>query len=763
MGKDLTSGSILFDEFSELTQKADEILGYSIKDLCLNDPDNKLKETQYTQPSLFTVNALMYLKKIKEGETKPDYVAGHSLGEYNALLASGVMSFETGLRLVQKRGELMSKATGGSMAAIVGISVNEIDRLLKLNNLHNIDIANYNTPSQIVISGAKTELEQAEAIFKRAGANYFPLNVGAAFHSRYMAETKKIFERFLDEFEFSEIQIPIISNTKARPYMQNFIKKNLTEQITSPVEWTEGIRYLMGVGDMDFEEVGPGKVLTNLIAKIQKEAKPLVIKDSIAAEDKQKDKAKNGIIAKKTTRPIDTNKKVGLKISAESLGSEDFKKDYNVKYAYAAGSMVRGISSKELVVRMGKVGMIGYFGTGGLSFGCIEENIQYIQKELSNNESFGMNLLNNMDEPNAEENIIDLYLKHGVQCVEASAYMQSLSLALVKYRLKGLSKNSSNQIEIKNKIMAKVSRPEVAEAFMSPAPDRIVKKLLEVNKVSAEEVDLAKRVPMADHVCVEADSGGHTDQGVAYVLMPAMLKLRDEMMAKNNYAKRIGIGAAGGIGTPEAAAAAFILGAEFILTGSINQCTVEAGTSDIVKDLLQQMNVQDTEYAVSGDMFEIGAKVQLLSKGLFFPARAKKLYEVYQRYNSLDEIDEKTRKQIQERYFKKNFDEVYEITKSYWIDRDPQQIEKAEKNPKHKMALVFRWYYFHAIQAASEGNERLKVDFQILTGPCLGAFNQWVKGTDLEDWRNRHVDQIGLKLLDKTVDILNERFKSLQV
>jgi trans-AT polyketide synthase/acyltransferase/oxidoreductase domain-containing protein len=240
--------------------------------------------------------------------------------------------------------------------------------------------------------------------------------------------------------------------------------------------------------------------------------------------------------------------------------------------------------------------------------------------------------------------------------------------------------------------------------------------------------------------------------------MPAMIKLRNEMMEKYKYSKKIHVGAAGGIGTPEAAAAAFILGADFILTGSINQCTVEAGTSDSVKDLLQQMNVQDTDYAPAGDMFELGAKVQVLKKGLFFPARANKLYELYRQYNSLDEIDQKTRTQIQEKYFKRSFESIYEDIKSYYPSHE---VEKAEQNPKHKMALIFRWYFGYSTRLALNGEEESRVDYQVHCGPALGSFNQWVKGTALEDWRKRHVDEIAIKLIRETADLLNQRFAAI--
>lgn len=232
------------------------------------------------------------------------------------------------------------------------------------------------------------------------------------------------------------------------------------------------------------------------------------------------------------------------------------------------------------------------------------------------------------------------------------------------------------------------------------------------------------------------------------------------MMEKYRYQKKILLGAAGGIGTPEAAAAAFILGADFILTGSINQCTVEAATSEAVKDLLQQINVQDTEYVPAGDMFELGAKVQVMKKGLFFPARANKLFELYRRYNSIDEIDEKTKKQIEEKYFKRSFEKVFEECKSFY---SANEIEKAEQNPKHKMALIFRWYFGYSTNLALNGSKESRVDYQIHCGPALGAFNQWVKGSDKENWRNRHVDEIGKMIMAETAKLLSQRIKAIAI
>ena len=443
------------------------------------------------------------------------------------------------------------------------------------------------------------------------------------------------------------------------------------------------------------------------------------------------------------------------------LGNQHFRQDYGIKYAYLTGAMYRGIASKELVVRMGKAGLMGYLGTAGFSLEIIEENIQFIQKQLDKDNSYGMNLLSNVVEPEVEMLTVDLFLKYGICFVEAAAFMQ-ITPALVKYRLLGLKKGPDQNIQCQHKVLAKVSRPEVAAAFMAPAPEKIVQSLLEAGSVTAEQAEWAKAVPMSHDICVEADSGGHTDMGVPTVLLPAMMSLRKEMQAKFNYKSPIRIGLAGGIGTPEAAAAAFVMGADFILTGSINQCTVESGTSDTVKDMLQGINVQDTDYAPAGDMFELGAKVQVLRKGVFFPARARKLYELYTQYNSLDEIPEKMQRQIQQRYFKKSFDKIWQEAVTYLKRKGRNdEIQRAEMSPKHKMARVFRWYFFHTNELAFEGDEANRVDFQVHTGPALGAFNQWVRGTDLESWRNRHVDEIAEKLMLATAKLLMEQTQSL--
>lgn len=265
-------GASLFEEFSGLTQKADHILGYSISKLCIEDTNNELGKTNFTQPALYTVSAMSYLKKLAEIGKPPESVAGHSLGEYNALFAAGVFDFETGLKLVQKRGALMSAATHGGMAAVVGLKSDDVRTILQQNTPGNIVIANYNSFTQIVISGDKEAILAAEPIFMNAGAMlYLPLNVSGAFHSPLMQNAQNEFAEFIKGFQFRAPQIKIIANIDAKPYETDKIAANLVQQITHPVLWTQTIEYLLKQGATEFVEVGPGKVLTGLITRIQRQ------------------------------------------------------------------------------------------------------------------------------------------------------------------------------------------------------------------------------------------------------------------------------------------------------------------------------------------------------------------------------------------------------------------------------------------------------------------------------------------------------------
>lgn len=263
-------GDGLFSQFPDLVEKANQILGYPIQTLCLEDPEDKLNNTQYTQPALYVVGTLSYLKKLQETGQKPDYVAGHSLGEYNALFAAGVFDFETGLKLVQKRGELMSQARDGGMAAIIGLTSDTVEALLKQNNINSVSISNFNTYTQVVISGPKEDVAKTQSLFESAKAMFFPLKVSGAFHSALMQNAQQSFAEFIKQFNFAIPTIPVIANLNAQPYQVNDVQANLTSQITHPVLWTQSIEYLLKQNEQNFEEIGSSTVLTGLIQRIKK-------------------------------------------------------------------------------------------------------------------------------------------------------------------------------------------------------------------------------------------------------------------------------------------------------------------------------------------------------------------------------------------------------------------------------------------------------------------------------------------------------------
>jgi malonyl CoA-acyl carrier protein transacylase len=283
-------GQGLFDEVREyaaVEKDADTILGYSLRKLCLEDADNRLKETQFTQPSLYVVNALHYYKAVSQG-TRPAYLAGHSLGEYNALLVAGVFDFLTGLGLVKKRGELMSQAKNGGMGAVIGLDAGMIAKVIKETGLARIDVANFNSPSQIVVSGPLDDIRRAGPLFEKGGARmYMPLPVSAAFHSRYMADSARAFADFLAPMSFAAPKTPVVANVTAQPYpvdnASESVKSLLVDQIDHPVQWTQSIRFLISQGVTQFSEVGPGNVLTRTVQQIQQEKDSSAVRDMHAA------------------------------------------------------------------------------------------------------------------------------------------------------------------------------------------------------------------------------------------------------------------------------------------------------------------------------------------------------------------------------------------------------------------------------------------------------------------------------------------------
>ena len=429
----------------------------------------------------------------------------------------------------------------------------------------------------------------------------------------------------------------------------------------------------------------------------------------------------------------------------QGLGDHTFKTAHSLRYAYVAGEMANGITSVRMVAEAGRAGMVGFFGSGGLMVSEVEAAIDRLQRETPAI-PFGVNLIHSPGNPELEMALAELFLKRGVRLISASAYVEP-GLPLAYYRAKGIHRTGEGRIVCPNHVVAKVSRVEVARRFLAPPAGKHLARLVERGLISSAEAALAASVPLAAELTAEADSGGHTDNRPARTLLPTMLALRDEASSVHGYERPPCVGLAGGIATPQSTAAAFALGAAFVLTGSVNQCCVEAGTSEAVCAMLAEAGQADVAMAPAADMFELGVKVQVLKRGTMFPYRAAKLYELYTAHAGYDQIPARQREALERDFFRCSFDQAWEQTRQFFMQRDPKQVERAGKDPTHKMALVFRSSLGRSSTWAIQGEPTRKIDYQIWCGPAIGAFNQWVKGSFLEAPQNRRTVVVAMNLL----------------
>lgn len=429
----------------------------------------------------------------------------------------------------------------------------------------------------------------------------------------------------------------------------------------------------------------------------------------------------------------------------DELGDPGFLADLGLRLPYLGGSMAHGISSPAMVEALGRAGMLGFVGAAGQSPAWVEEAIDNLQR-VSPAIPFGINLIHSPNETGLEDALVDLLLRRNVHLVEASAFL-SITLPLVRYRLSGIHRGPDGRIVTPNRIVAKASRVEVASKFFAPPPEKLVLELVAARHLTPEQARLAAEVPMAQDLTAEADSGGHTDNRPAVCLLPTFLALRDRQQAQFRFSLPLRVGAAGGIATPQAAAAAFAMGAAWLLNGSVHQACVESGTSAAVREMLAQSGQADVAMAPAGDMFEMGVTVQVLKRGTMFAMRARKLYELYVAHGRLEDLSPADRDTLEKNVFRAPLAEIWDQTRAFFLQRDPGQVRRAEQDPKHLMALVFRWYLGHSPKWAIAGDPGRRMDYQVWCGPAMGAFNEWAKGSHLEAPANRRVTEVAHNLL----------------
>jgi PfaD family protein len=434
-------------------------------------------------------------------------------------------------------------------------------------------------------------------------------------------------------------------------------------------------------------------------------------------------------------------------IYPEWLGDRAFCETHGVRFPYVAGEMANGITTTRLCIAMAEAGMVGFFGAGGLGYPRVEQAVDELVARLGDRAPWGVNLIHSPNEPELENRVADLLIRKGVRIISASAFM-GLTPAVVRCAAAGLHLDANGRITRQRQVFAKISRREVAARFMSPAPADMLRALVAQNLITPLEAELAAKIPVAEDITVEADSGGHTDNQLLVALFPTIMALRDELALQHAYDRPIRVGAAGGLGTPGSLAAAFSMGAAYVVTGSVNQSAVEAGLSEAGKAMLAEADVADVIMAPAADMFELGVKVQVLKRGTMFGVRSAKLYEAWHSNASLEAIPAELKSRLERDLLHATFDEIWAETKGFWQKRDAAEVARAEADPKHRMALVFRWYLGKASKWAIDGEATRRADYQIWSGPAMGAFNRWAAGSFLAEPKNRSVVQIALNLLE---------------
>lgn len=431
----------------------------------------------------------------------------------------------------------------------------------------------------------------------------------------------------------------------------------------------------------------------------------------------------------------------------EWLGDRSFCEVHRLRFPYVSGAMAGGIATVRLVCAMARAGFLGFFGAAGLSVDQIGREVDALRRELGDAPGWGCNLIHAPQEPEVEAATVDLYLRADVPRISAAAYM-ALTPPVVRFALSGLWQDPRGAIQRRRHVFAKISRPESARAFIEPAPPAIVEALVAKGQLTLEEARLAAHVPVAEDLVVEADSGGHTDNRPLGALFPTLLALRDEIVVRQGYQRPIRLGAAGGIGTPAASAAAFALGASFVLTGSVNQACVESGLHETGRRMLAEAGLADVIMAPAADMFEMGVEVQVLRRSTMFGVRARKLYELYRAHGSWEALPAEQRRKVETTTLRATFEEAWAETASFWAGRDPREIERAERDPRHKMALVFRSYLGRSSRWAIGGDPDRRADYQIWCGPAMGAFNRWTQGSFLAGPDQRTVVQVARNLME---------------
>ncbi|MGM8225008.1 ACP S-malonyltransferase [Cellvibrio sp. ARAG 10.3] len=723
-------GKELFADFPDMVAIADDILGYSIESLCTQDKDKKLNQTQYTQPALYVVEALSYLKAVREGE-QPDVVAGHSLGEYSALFAAGVFDFATGLKLVKRRGELMSTAKiDGGMAAVLNIDADRIANTLQKGNLHEIDVANFNKPTQTVIAGPKDQLAVAARLFERAGGNFVPLNVSAPFHSRYMQPIQAEFSAYLQQFEFQPPRIPVLSNVTARPHEFNKIKEQLAQQISRSVLWTDTIRYLMSQGDFQYRELGPGDVLTKLISSILQQCEPLQHAVPLANyresdySDKPLSPSPSSSIHNMTP---DTGRVIG-----NDHGLANF---YQVQSNY----VIRPLDYRqhELISELAKSGSLIFAALQHDAAIKDERAIDKISALSKRHPNLGVGVTADIIYPEREAVLIERLLDTDIQHFYIKHYFR-ISTALTKLRIK-----TALRKEQRGTLMAEVSSLEEARLFLRSPTKKMIEQLQSSGEITAQEATQALDINLVDAIVYNGD----------WRELQSLIQLRDNFFKTEISAqqKRPYIGSTGAIGSPVSIARAINCGADFVCAGDIFLCAQESVLDSTVKNLLRHADNSNFIQIPDADLFEFGCKASVINSQPDYIYAATNLYSLWKKESSLETLSDASKAFLETHFFTEGLERAWDnlVEQNRFFSRE--DITAANDNPRLKMTLLFKHYLKQMQQTLSLPTDELDRE--------IADLNQWFAKNGESPWNGRGAQGMVNHLVETAARMIDQNMK----
>lgn len=602
--------------------EASEALDLDVAELCFT-ADRRLHLTEFTQPCILTTQIAAFRAAQEQG-LRPVLFGGHSLGEYTALVAAGVLDFAAAVRIVRQRGALMQRAVPVGQGTMAALLLDDIARSGAEAEVvaAGAQVANVNSPSQLVISGTTDSVEAARLRLARAlpDLTFVPLQVSAPFHSDLMKGIEGPFRAVLEEeaaaFERGGAAV-VTSNYTGGFHAPDTLLDHLVAQISAPVRWLDNMAAL-GRGARRVVEVGPRPVLTKLFAAVGTEVHMVGSPDDVVALRR---------------RP------------GATLGDPSFLTDHGAQLAYVIGGLGWGVGTAELVQRAASRGVLAFLGTDGLSEAAVHTAVAQLQGALSQGAPWGVSVRWRADAPEQADALLEKVVATGVRHVEVSGY-PGLTQALVRARLCGARLDGQGRVRPGCRLLAKVPREDLASRFLGSPPERLVAALRAQGLLTPAEAALAPRLAMADDVCAEADGGGHRLGASPFTLLPAVLYAREAAVAEHGYAVRVG--AAGGLGDPRAVAGAFAMGADFVLTGSVHTCSPQSAFGERVQDRLAAAVVSD--FAPAPTVAGPHSEPQLfLKRGSLFVARSHAMHrelgadgaEAFQRY--LDEALQRAR------------------------------------------------------------------------------------------------------------------------